>query len=91
MENLGLKVARADRRWVDSHSYEKLGFSYIGNEDPVFWYCKKDYRFSQDVQKEQLPDKLIWEWDDSLSTEDNLKKNKFFRVWDCGYSVFVIR
>jgi hypothetical protein len=69
----------ADRRWSDGNLYEKIGFDYISDTKPNYWYFKKNtkrlHRFG--LRKSYKDSKDITEWELRVSQGWN-------RIWDCG-------
>ena len=75
----------ADRRWSDGNLYEKLGFNFISNTQPNYWYIKDQkriHRFSLRKKKDEPKDRTEWQIRQSQGWD---------RIWDCGnlkYEVF---
>jgi len=78
-------ISYADKRWSSKNNnvYEKIGFKFIGDTQPNYWYVKKykrEYRFNFTKQK------LIKMGYDPLKTEKEIMKElKYDRIWDCGH------
>ena len=78
----------ADRRYSQGKLYEKLGFEFIENTKPNYWYFKKNdlmlyhrFKFRKDV--------LMKEGFDSNMTEKEIMlKRDFYRIYDCGNMKF---
>lgn len=55
---------------------------------PKFWYYnknKKEFKLNnQNYFKNNLSNKLK-KYDSSLSNKDNIRKNGYIKIWDCGY------
>ena len=80
-------ISYCDRRWSPSGDlYSKLGFKYIHDTKPNYWYYKSNsyqkyhrFNFRKDV--------LVKEGYDSNKTEfEIMNDRKFIRVYDCGSS-----
>ena len=75
----------ADRRWSSGNLYKKLGFKFVSNTKPNYFYTKTHgilfNRFS--YRKDQLSKKLKV-FDINLSEWENMKANGWDRIWDCG-------
>lgn len=78
----------ADRRWSLGNLYKKIGFNFIYFTKPNYWYvdtkvgCKdRIHRFN--FRKSVLHKKLD-NFDVNLSERENMEKNGFKRIWDCG-------
>lgn len=81
----------ADRRWSKGRLYFNLGFNLSHFSKPNYWYFKQSiervHRFK--YRKSQL-NKLLDVYDENLTEWENMKINKFNRIWDCGNYVFGI-
>lgn len=75
-------ISYADRRWSQGNLYEKLGFEFIHNSRPNYYYVKgvkRDNRFKY------RKDVLIKQGFDSTKTEKEImKERKINRIYDCG-------
>lgn len=86
-------VSYADRRWTPTHEncmYEKIGFTYVGETKPNYWYCKgykhREHRFNY------RKDILIKEGYDSSLTEFEIMEMKgYHKIWDCGSFKFEMK
>lgn len=73
-------ISYADLRWNTGQLYNKLGFDFVGNTLPGYWYVKgveRIHRFK--LRKTQQ---------DSVDiTEKELRESQgYLRIWDCGNS-----
>ena len=74
----------ADRRYSNGGLYEKLGFEFIKNTKPNYWYFKtheyvRYYRFN--FRK----DVLVSEGYNNNKTEREIMiEKKYYRIYDCG-------
>ena len=79
----------ADRRWSQGYLYEKLGFEYIHNSKPNYFYINKgerEYRFKY------RKDVLVKEGFDKNKTEREIMKERGFnRIYDCGNKKYILR
>lgn len=80
-------VSYCDIRWSpDGGMYRKLGFKFIKNTSPNYWYFKNNsmerkHRFSY---RKNL---LIMKGEDKNKTESKIMEDKgFLKVYDCGSS-----
>jgi len=83
-------ITYADRRWSIGNLYEKIGFTFIHNSVPNYWYFKvgEDRRWHRfNFRKDQLPKKLPI-FDPSLTEWENMQLNGYDRIWDCGNMKF---
>ena len=76
-----------DRKWSpDGNFYEKIGFTFLNNTNPNYWYYQKDsyvkrhrYTFRKDL--------LVAQGYDPNKTEKEIMKERgFLTVYDCGNS-----
>ena len=79
----------ADRRWSGGGLYRKLGFSFVRNSPPNYWYVDNMVRRYSRVkfQKHKLK-RLLEKFDPGKSEAENMRDNGYFRVFDCGNMVF---
>jgi len=87
----GTIVSYANRRWSQGNLYRKLGFSYSHTSKPNYFYTK-DFiclESRHKYQKHKLKE-LLSSYDESLTENENMKKNGFYRIWDCGNLVFAL-
>lgn len=81
-------ITYADKRYSNGNLYKQLGFKFIGNTEPNYWYFKSNelirhYRFG--FRK----DILVKEGYDSNKTEEEImRERKYFRIYDCGNMKF---
>ncbi len=75
-------ISYADRRWSQGDLYEKLGFTFIHNSKPNYYYIinnKRKHRFAY------RKDVLIKDGFDPNNTEhDIMLERKIYRIYDCG-------
>lgn len=84
----GSIITYADRRFSNGDMYKKLGFKFLYNSEPNYFYVKGLRRLSRyECQKHKLKS-VIKNFDSKLSEYENMLKNKFYRIWDCGNMVF---
>jgi hypothetical protein len=79
-------VSYNDKRYFTGVVYEKLGFQFVKNTPPNYWYVSKDYKtlFNRiRFQKHKLSN-LLSTFDANLTEWDNMKNNGYDRIWDCG-------
>ena len=78
----------ADRRYSNGELYKKLGFEFIENTRPNYWYFKtheliRHYRFN--FRKNVL----VKEGYDSNKTESEIMRERgYLRIYDCGNMKF---
>jgi hypothetical protein len=78
----------ADRRWSRGDMYEKIGFTFIKNTDPNYWYTKtfKTREHRVKYQKHKLVDFLSY--DKNLTESEIMEREKYFKTWDCGSKLY---
>jgi hypothetical protein len=78
----------ADRRWSNGGVYEKLGFSFIKNSAPNYWYTRgfKTREHRVKYRKHSLRD--FPSYDENLSEHEIMLKEGFYRTWDCGSKLY---
>ena len=84
-------VSYADRRWSVGKVYKSLGFDLSHISPPNYWYLnngcyERFHRFT--FRKSVLKNKLK-KFDENLTEAENMRRNKYTRIWDCGNLVFV--
>ena len=81
-------ISYADRRWSQGKLYNALGFKLSHISPPNYWYIingKLESRIK--YQKHKLSN-ILESFDESKSEVQNMKDNKFYRIFDCGNLVF---
>jgi len=84
-------VSYNDRRYFDGKVYINLGFNFVKNTSPNYFYIIDNYMNTKNrmsFQKHLLHKKLSI-FDPSLSEWDNMKNNGYDRIWDCGNGKWV--
>jgi hypothetical protein len=84
-------VSYSDRRYFDGIVYQNLGFNFIENTPPNYWYISPDYKTlynRMNFQKHKLKN-VLNNFDASMTEWDNMKMNGFDRIWDCGNGKWV--
>ena len=85
----GSIVSYADRRYSDGHLYEKLGFSLVGVSKPNYVWMKKGEMLTRyQCQKHRLSSVLGDGFDESESESQNMARNGWNRICDCGNLVY---
>ena len=71
-----------DKRWGSGGVYNAMGFKYIGDTKPGYWYIKGEsriHRYKLRKKHDEPRDK----------TEYDLRLAEgYLRIWDCGHSKF---
>jgi hypothetical protein len=79
-------ISYADRRWSQGELYTTLGFDFIHNSKPNYWYIINDireYRFK--YRKSEL---VKCGFDSGLSEHQIMLSNKRYRIYGCGNMKF---
>jgi hypothetical protein len=83
-------ISYCDLRWNTGNLYQQLGFEFLKNTNPNYWYVI-DNKFLENritYQKHKLFNRLH-NYDSNLTEWENMLNNGFDRVWDCGNSVWL--
>ena len=75
-------ISYADRRWSMGNLYKKLGFEFIHNSTPNYWYIignKRNHRFG--FRKSIL---VKQGFDKNKSEHQIMLDRKIYRIYDCG-------
>lgn len=85
-------ISYADRRWSQGNVYKTLGFEFLHNSPPNYFYLAKNDLMSplnrHQFQKHKLAHKLEI-FDSSLTEAENMFNNGYRRIWDCGNMAWV--
>mgnify|MGYP006268630221 CR=1 FL=1 len=68
-----------------------LGFNFVNFTVPNYYYIinnYKDIKNRMSFQKHKLH-KILKTYDPSLAEWENMKNNKYDRIWDCGNSKWI--
>ena len=75
-----------DKRWSTGNLYETIGFEYVHDSKPNYWYIEQDKRVHRfNFRKSVLKDKLE-SFDPYLTEIENMENNGYTRIFDCGNS-----
>lgn len=80
-------ISFADRRYFDGGLYSKLGFDFINETKPNYWYIKKDKRVHRFNYRKDI---LVSEGFDSNKTEFEIMAERgIHKIYDCGNFKFI--
>ena len=82
-------ISYADRRWSNGNLYEKLGFNFIHNSKPNYFYIldkKRKYRFG--FRKDILVKQGFQE---NKSEHEIMLERNIYRIYDCGNKKYVLK
>jgi hypothetical protein len=86
----GPLITFADRRISDGGGYLKVGFALVSETKPNFFYWKGNTKLTRyKVMKNNLKN-ILDNFDESLSADILLKREGYFRCFDCGNLKFEI-
>lgn len=83
----------ADRRYSNGNLYSKLGFIFIHNSKPSYYYFRKSSSrllHRKNFQKKRLA-KIFSNFDAKLTEWNNMINNGYNRIWDCGHKLFIMK
>jgi hypothetical protein len=84
-------ISYADRRWSDGNLYNQLGFVFLHNSTPNYYYIIGTKRESRNKYQKHKLKKLLPIYDSLLSEKINMENNGYYRIYDCGNSVWEYR
>ena len=89
-ENKGSVVSYADRSHSDGNVYEKMGFNLVGVSKPNYvWLNKEGVMLTRyQCQKHRLASVLGDGFNENESETENMKRNGWIKVFDCGNLVY---
>jgi hypothetical protein len=84
-------ISYADRRWSPESNncvYPKLGFKFIENTKPNYWYTKnfKEREHRYNFRKDILVD---LGYDKNKTEREIMSDLGYHRIWDCGSAKFI--
>jgi len=83
-------ISYCDRRWGTGNLYTSIGFEFVVETRPNYFYFKQgsiELHSRNKFQKHKLS-KVLESFDESLSEWENMKANGYDRIWDCGNLVY---
>lgn len=89
--NGGGIICYSDRRFGEGDVYTKLGFEKRKSTPPGYYWTDGEVVWSRTRFQKNKLNKLLKDFDSSLSEAENMFKNKYRRLWDCGNSVFLYK
>lgn len=84
-------ISYSDKRLFSGKMYTKMGFSYSHTSAPNYFYFKEgqyELHSRMKFQKHKL-NTILPIYKEELSEWENMKLNKYNRVWDCGTDVWI--
>ena len=83
-------VSYADRRWSSGNLYERLGFKFIRNSPPNYWYFRGQSLVLESrvkYQKHRLAG-VLEKFDPEKTEMQNMTDNGYYAIYDCGNKVY---
>lgn len=82
----GSIISYADRRWSTGEMYKKIGFSFIGETSPSYWYFNQqgELHHRSKFQRHLLNDQS------NQSEKEIMQARGWDRIWDCGTLRYVL-
>ena len=81
-------VSYADRRWSQGNLYEKLGFKFVKNTFPNYYYIINKKRYNRfNFRKDQLIKK--YNCPSNITERQFCFEHGWYRIYDCGSKVFL--
>lgn len=87
----GSIISYADRRWSDGNLYNVLGFIYSHDSEPGFAYIKGEKRENRFKFTHELLKETFENYNENCSVEQNMIKNGYNKIWDCGNKVYILK
>lgn len=85
---LGTVISYCDKMLFDGRMYKENSFKFLYDSKPGFFYSNnKIIKSRESLQKHKLKD-ILQEFDENLTADTNLTAEGWYKVWDCGNSVW---
>lgn len=84
-------ITFADRRFSRGDIYKRLGFSFLYNTSPCYFYWKSGVIYNRRKFMKHKLEKQLELFDKNLTEHENMFNNGFRRFWDAGHSKFMIQ
>jgi hypothetical protein len=84
-------ISYADKRYFDGKIYLVLGFNFLSNTGPNFYYIGDNYKVLYNriiFQKYKLKN-ILNKYNSKLTEWENMKNNGYDKIWDCGCSKWI--
>lgn len=83
-------ITYSDKSIFKGNIYHNIGFNYVGDSQPNYYYSKNYINFHSRVKYQKHKLKRLFEnFNPDISEWENMKNNGYDRIWDCGNSVWV--
>lgn len=83
----------SDLDWGYNTSYAKVGFDFIKESGPSFWYIKNNKRYHRFQFTKKNVKQHIENYDETLSVYQNCLDNNILtdRIWGCGNEKYILK
>jgi hypothetical protein len=86
-------ISYSDKRYFNGSLYQKLGFSFLGDTNPNYFYFNDNDDYLKlfnriSFQKHKLT-KLLENYNNKLTEWENMQLNGYDRIFDCGNKKFI--
>ena len=88
----GKIISYANKRWSNGDLYEKIGFDYIHDSSPNYFYYKNGSLILESrikYQKHKLKN-ILDVYDEKLSESKNMENNGYNSIYDSGNKVYIL-
>jgi hypothetical protein len=84
-------ISYSDKRYFDGIVYSIMGFVFVNNSDPNYFYLDNNYnkRESRNKYQKHKLKNLLEDFNPELTEWENMIINGYDRIWDCGNGVWV--
>lgn len=89
-------LSYADKRFSFESVYSQLGFDYIGDTQPNYFYFKqynvytREYFMKHKIKEMyEKENPLISFFEEELTEQENMQINGYRRIYDCGNKIFL--
>lgn len=85
-------ISYADKRYFGGELYNKLGFNFIEDTTPNYFYFESENPLklmNRIVFQKHKLSKLLSEYSGNISEWENMKNNGYDRIFDCGNKKFI--
>ena len=87
----GSIISYANRRWSQGNLYKKLGFQKVSTSPPnyFYWKCGESTLLSRNKCQKHKLSNILQSYNSNETEYENMLKNGYRRLYDCGNFVFV--
>jgi hypothetical protein len=81
-----------DKRLFNGNVYKKLGFKLERETSPNYWYFNdREYILKSRLQFQKHKLSKLENFDPNKSESENMRNNRYYKIYDCGNYVFIWR